>query len=68
MRRAIAFALALLVLAPAGVARAWVHEGEPAPAFSKRALAGGPPWSAGANVSLADHAVKVVVLFLMGCT
>ena len=68
MRRAIAFAVGLGILAAAGAAGAWVHEGEPAPAFSKRALAGGPPWSAGATVSLADHAGKVVVLFLLGCT
>ena len=68
MRRAIACAAVLGVLASAGAARAGVHEGEPAPAFSKRVLAGGPPWSAGATVSLADYRGKVVVLFLLGCT
>jgi len=66
MRRTILVAAALGVLGSCGVARAWVHEGEPAPAFTKRTLAGGPPWSYGPTVSLSDYTGKVVVLFLLG--
>lgn len=66
MRRTIAVAAALGVLLSSGAARAWVHEGEVAPVFTKRLLAGGPPWSYGSTVTLADYAGKVVVLFLLG--
>ena len=64
--RLVAAAAVLAVLVSIGEARAWVHEGETAPAFTKRLLAGGPPWSYGASVSLADYSGKVVVLFLLG--
>ena len=66
MRRTIAVAAAFGVLTWCGAARAWVHEGEAAPAFTKSLLAGGPPWSRGATVSLSDYAGKVVVIFLLG--
>ena len=68
MRRTIVTAAALGLLASPGAARAWVHEGGVAPAFTKNTLAGGPPWSVGPAVSLADLFGKVVVLFLLGCT
>ena len=68
MARRIAIAAALSLLGTCGPARAWVREGQPAPAFTKNTLAGGPPWSAGAQVSLDTYAGKVIVLFLLGCT
>ena len=68
MRRTIIIAAALGLLVATGAARAWVHEGQPAPAFTKSTLAGGPPWSVGPALSLADLSGKVVVLFLLGCT
>jgi len=68
MRRTIVIAVALGLLAFSSPARAWVHEGEPAPGFTKNTLAGGPPWSVGPPVSLSTFANKVVVLFLLGCT
>ena len=67
MRRTILVAAVLGVLVSSRAARAWVHEGEPAPAFSKSMLAG-PPWVFGPATSLADYAGRVVVLFLLGCT
>ncbi len=52
--------LSLFVLAAApGPAAAVVHAGDPAPAFTKTALDGGP-------ISLSDYSGKVVVLFLLG--
>ena len=71
MRRTIVTvaALGLLgLLASSSASRAWVHEGEVAPAFAKNTLAGGPPWSVGPALSLGDLSGKVVVLFLLGCT
>ena len=68
MRITIVVAASFVLLATFRPAHAWVHEGETAPAFTKRMLAGGPPWSFGPSVSLADYAGKVVVLFLLGCT
>ena len=68
MRRTIAVAVTLGVLASVAPAHAWVHEGQAAPAFTKNTLAGGPPWSSGPAVSLSTYAGKVIVLFLMGCT
>jgi len=68
MGRTIVVAAALGVLASAGPAHPWVHEGQPAPAFTKNTLAGGPPWSVGPSVSLGTFADKVIVLFLLGCT
>ena len=67
MRNTIAIVVALGLLAACGPARAWVHEGQAAPAFTKNTLAG-PPWSSGPPVSLSTYAGKVIVLFLMGCT
>ena len=57
----------LAMLALSGRAGAYVHEGEPAPSFTKNTLAG-PPYAVGPAVSLADYAGKIVVLFLLGCT
>ncbi len=68
MGRTIAIAVTLGLLVAFGAAQAWVHEGEPAPAFTKSTLAGGPPWSSGPSVSLSTYAGKVIVLFLLGCT
>jgi hypothetical protein len=68
MRRTIVIAVALGWFASSSPARAWVHEGEVAPAFTKNTLAGGPPWSSGPAVSLSTYAGKVIVLFLLGCT
>jgi hypothetical protein len=68
MRSTIAIVVALGLFASAGPARAWVHEGQAAPAFTKSTLAGGPPWTTGPSVSLSTYAGKVVVLFLLGCT
>lgn len=68
MRRTIVIAAALGLLVASTSARAWVHEGEAAPAFTKNTLAGGPPWSVGPSVSLGSFAGKVIVLFLLGCT
>jgi hypothetical protein len=68
MRRTIVVAVALGWLASSGPARAWVQEGQAAPAFTKNTLAGGPPWSSGPAVSLGSFAGKVIVLFLLGCT
>jgi hypothetical protein len=68
MRRTIVIAAALGALACSSPARAWVHEGQAAPDFTKSTLAGGPPWSVGPAVSLAGYAGKVVVIFLLGCT
>ncbi len=68
MLRSIFMAVLLGVLLAPNFARAWVHEGEPAPAFTKNMLAGGPPWSTGPTISLSDLAGKVVVIFLLGCT
>jgi hypothetical protein len=68
MRRTIVIAVALGWLASSSPARAWVHEDQAAPAFTKNTLAGGPPWSSGPAVSLGGFAGKVVVLFLLGCT
>ena len=68
MHRTTAVAVATGVLVSFGSARAWVHEGQAAPAFTKNTLAGGPPWSVGPAVSLSDYSGKVVVLFLLGCT
>ena len=66
--RRITIIVALGLLASFATARAWVHEGQVAPAFTKSTLAGGPPWSSGPPISLAGLSGKVVVLFLMGCT
>jgi hypothetical protein len=69
MRRAVSVsAIALTILAASSPARAWVHEGQVAPAFTKNTLAGGPPWSVGPSTSLSAYSGKVVVLFLLGCT
>ena len=68
MRRTIVATAALAILALSGNAGAYVHEGQPAPPFTKSTLAGGPPYAVGPPVSLADHAGKVVVIFLLGCT
>jgi len=69
MRRWISPLGALIWLTIAAMpVRAWVHEGQAAPAFTKNTLAGGPPWSVGPPASLSDYAGKVVVIFLMGCT
>ena len=68
MLRTVVIAAALGLLTSSGAARAWVHEGEAAPPFTKSTLAGGPPWSFGPPASLADYAGRVVVLFLLGCT
>ena len=68
MRRTIVIASALGVLAGSSPARAWVHEGQPAPDFTKSTLAGGPPWSVGPSVSLGSYSGKVVFIFLLGCT
>jgi hypothetical protein len=58
---------ALAMLALYGSAGAYVHEGQPAPPFTKNTLAG-PPYAVGPAVSLADYAGKIVVIFLLGCT
>ena len=68
MRSTIAIVVALGLLASFSPARAWVHEGEVAPAFTQSTLAGGPPWSTGPSVSLSTYSGKVIVLFLLGCT
>jgi len=68
MRRTIVTVAALGLLVSSSTARAWVHEGQAAPAFTKNTLAGGPPWSVGPALSLGDLSEKVVVLFLLGCT
>ena len=68
MARILPVLAALALLACSGLARAWVHEGQAAPAFTKSALAGGPPWSSGPQLSLSSLSGKVVVLFLLGCT
>jgi hypothetical protein len=66
LRRTIVVAIALGWLASSSPARAWVHEGQVAPEFTKSTLAGGPPWSSGPAVSLSSFAGKVIVLFLLG--
>jgi hypothetical protein len=58
----------LLLAAPLSVAapeaRAWVHEGQTAPNFTKVVFGTNPAVSR----SLTDYAGKVVVIFLLGCT
>ncbi len=54
-----------MLLASAAPAHAYVHEGQPAPDFTKHMVVG-PPWTTGPNVSLHDYAGKVVVIFLLG--
>ena len=60
-------AAVLAILALYATAGAYVHEGQPAPPFTKNTLAG-PPYAVGAAVSLADYSGKIVVIFLLGCT
>ncbi len=66
MRRSILLGtLLIMLLASAAPAHAYVHEGQPAPDFTKHMVVG-PPWTTGPNVSLHDYAGKVVVIFLLG--
>ena len=67
MRIASACAAAVLSCALSTAAPANIGTGQPAPAFTKNQLAGGPgSWSKGGAVNLSDYAGKVVVLFLLG--
>jgi len=63
--RTLALAAALAMAAAPSVARAYVAEGQPAPAFTKQEL-DSPIFGQTTPRSLSDYAGKVIFLFMIG--
>ena len=58
-------AAALMIATSPAIARAYVAEGQPAPAFTKQQL-DSPVFGQTTPRSLSDYAGKVIFLFMMG--